>query len=274
MPEGDTIFRTAVSLRKWIEGREVTAARAQTGRAPLQRVVGTVVERIETQGKHLLIRFSSGDVLHTHMRMTGAWHVYPTGASWKRPAWQARVILECGERTAVCFNAPVVELLRPGGAEMHGALQALGPDALSPDFDVEEVMRRAAARPPHFPLGELLLDQQVLAGLGNIYRCESLFAARHHPWTPQSAVDAGALRELVLTGVRLIRANVAGGTTIDRRFGGVGSGGELAAGPASPWVYRRAGRACRRCRATIQHGRLGRDARSVYWCPGCQPEGT
>src|SRR5437763_12273895 len=130
MPEGDTIFRTAVSLRRWIEGRVVTDARSPAEGAPVQRVVGTTVEAVETQGKHLLIRFSSGDVLHTHMRMTGAWHVYPTGQRWRRPAWQARAVLECGERTAVCFNAPVVELLRTGGAEMHHGLKALGPDVL------------------------------------------------------------------------------------------------------------------------------------------------
>src|SRR4051794_12397539 len=135
MPEGDTILRTAVSLRRWIEGREVTEATSPAEGAPLDRVVGTKVESIDTRGKHLLIRFSSGDVLHTHMRMTGAWHVYPAGAKWRRPAWQARAVLVCGERLAVCFNAPVVELLAPGGVEMHGAMRGLGPDVLADDFD-------------------------------------------------------------------------------------------------------------------------------------------
>jgi len=267
MPEGDTIFRTAASLRRWIEGRVVTAATSAAGGPPVQRVVGCKVEAVETRGKHLLVRFSSGDVLHTHMRMTGAWHVYPAGQQWRRPAWQARVVLTCGDRLAVCFNAPVVELLAPGGVQMHGAIRELGPDVLAADFDVDEVLRRAARRPPDYTLGELLLDQQVLSGLGNIYRCEALFAAGHNPWTPRTAVDDAALRELVVTGARLIRANVARGTTMDREFQ-VG-----VAGPAAPWVYRRAGRACRRCHSTIARGHLGAQPRSVYWCPGCQPEG-
>src|SRR3954468_22996593 len=110
MPEGDTIFRTALSLRRWIEGREVTAATSVAEGAPVQRVVGTKVEAVETRGKHPLIRFSSGDVLHPHMRVPGAWHADPGGRRRGRPAWQAGVVLACGDRSAVCFNAPVVEL--------------------------------------------------------------------------------------------------------------------------------------------------------------------
>src|SRR3982750_445799 len=117
MPEGDTIYRTAVSLRRWIQGRAVTVASSPAEGAPLERVVGTTVEEVGTRGKHLVIRFSSGDVLHTHMRMTGSWHVYPAGQRWRRPAWQARAVLTCGDRLAVCFNAPVVELLAPGGGQ-------------------------------------------------------------------------------------------------------------------------------------------------------------
>src|SRR5947208_14917705 len=138
MPEGDTIFRTAVSLRRWIEGRTVTAVSSPADGVPLERLVGSSIVTIETRGKHLLIRFSSGDVLHTHMRMTGAWHVYPAGQRWRRPAWQARAVVTCGDRLAVCFNAPVVELLAPGGVQMHGAIRELGPDVLATDFDVDE----------------------------------------------------------------------------------------------------------------------------------------
>src|SRR3954467_12697537 len=130
MPEGDTIFRTAVSLRRWIEGRVVTAASSPVRGAPLERVVGTTVEAVETRGKHLLIRFSSGDVLHTHMRMNGAWHVYPAGERWRKPADDARIVLEAGERVAVCFNAPVVELLRRREEPVHPGLKGLGPDVL------------------------------------------------------------------------------------------------------------------------------------------------
>jgi endonuclease-8 len=261
MPEGDTIFKTAVSLRRWLEGRSVTSARSTVLGPAIEPVVGTTVERIEPRAKHLLIRFSSGLVLHTHMRMTGSWHVYPTGERWRRPAWQARVELTCGERMAVCFNAPVIELLHQRDERTHPSLAGLGPDVLSAEFDLDEVIRRAALRPRQLTLGELLLDQQVVSGIGNIYRCESLFLAGHHPWTTQSGLEADQLSRLVLVAARLMRANVAAGSSVDRRFGG-------AAG--HPWVYRRNGRPCRRCGTPIAAGRLGIQARAVYWCPSCQ----
>src|SRR5438046_8553560 len=103
MPEGDTILRTAVSLRRWIEGRVVTEATTTVPGVTVAGLVDATVTEVEARGKHLLIRFSGGDVLHTHMRMTGSWHVYPAGERWRRPAWQARLVLTCGERTAVCF---------------------------------------------------------------------------------------------------------------------------------------------------------------------------
>ena len=252
MPEGDTIFRTATNLRKWLNGRTVTEARVRDPGVPIQQIVGATVDDVEPRGKHLLMRFSTGHVLHTHMRMTGSWHVYRAGDRWRAPAANARLVLTCGDRIAVCFNAPVVELLWPREEARHGALAGLGPDVLSPSFDVDEAVRRARAAPPDITLGELLLDQQIVAGLGNIWRCESLFVARRNPWTPRSALDDGELRNLISTGARLIGAS-AGGARGER------------------WVYGRAGRPCRWCRTPIRRGRLGAEPRTVYWCPQCQP---
>lgn len=263
MPEGDTIFRTAESLRRWLQGRTVTKARTVFSRVPIESVVGSTVDRVEPRGKHLLITFSNGAVLHSHMRMTGSWHVYPTGERWKRPAHQARLVLECGDRVAVCFNAPVIELLKAGHEHEHPALGGLGPDVLDPAFDIDEVLRRVVAQPPDTTIGELLLDQRVAAGIGNIYRCEALFVAGLHPWATVGDLGPDRVREVVLVAAKLMRSNTSLGGNVRREMGG---------GPGRPWVYGRSGQPCRRCSTTVLGSRLGEQARSVYWCPRCQPD--
>jgi endonuclease-8 len=233
----------------------VTAASTKVEGLPAAKLVGQRVEAVEAQGKHLLVRLDSGQVLHSHMKMTGSWHVYREGEPWRRPESQARLILACGDRVAVCFNAPVVELLARRAEAVHPALVGLGPDLLVDPFDVDEVRRRARSRPPDLPIGELLLDQRVVAGIGNIWRCESLFVERRNPWQAQSALTDDELDRLVLTASRLMRAQL---------------------GPWRPengqrWVYGRSGRPCRRCGTPIQARRYGEGARVVYWCPRCQP---
>ncbi len=262
MPEGDTILRTARSLGRWLDARVVTAATSQRAGVDAGRLVGQRMTAVEARAKHLLIRFSSGDVLHTHMRMTGSWHVYPAGQRWRKPGWQARVVLEAGDRVAVCFDAPVVELLRAGDEDRHPSLARLGPDVLVHPLDLAEVRLRAHRRPPAMALGELLLDQQVVSGIGNIYRCETLFVRRLNPWTPREAVGDDGLDELVLTASRLMSANLEPAQGFDRRFG---------PGASGPHVYDRAGRGCHRCRTAIETDLLGEQARRVWWCPRCQP---
>ncbi len=262
MPEGDTIFRTAVSLRRWIGGREVTAADSRVAGVDAARLVGRTVESVEARAKHLLVRFGPDLVLHTHMRMTGSWHVYPTGERWRKPAHQARLVIETGSRLAVCFNAPVVELLGTGGEAAHASLRRLGPDVLGPDgIDLLEVHRRARARSAESPTaGELLLDQQVVSGIGNIYRCESLFVCGVHPRRPSASLDDATIDQLVAVASRLMAAN-AHVSVFSRNFDG---------GPDRPWVYGRNGRPCRRCATPIRREVYGLQARSVYWCPTCQ----
>ncbi|MEO7836156.1 MAG: DNA-formamidopyrimidine glycosylase family protein [Acidimicrobiales bacterium] len=262
MPEGDTIFRAARSLRQWIGGREITGATSQRAKVPAGRLVGQRVESVEARAKHLLIRLSSGDVVHTHMRMTGSWHVYRLGERWRKPGWQARLVLETGDRVAVCFEAPVVELLDPGEEDRHPSLSRLGPDVLVDPLNLDEVRRRASARPGELPIGVLLLDQQIVSGIGNIYRCESLFARRLHPAVPRSAVTDETLDELVRTASRLMRANLEPGQGFGRDFGD---------GRGRPGVYGRAGLPCARCRTRIEVGLMGDEARQVWWCPTCQP---
>jgi endonuclease VIII len=196
-----------------------------------------------------LLRFAGGLTLHTHMRMTGSWHVYGAGEVWRQPKHLARVVLECGDRTAVCFNAPVIELLPTRAEWLHPTMAGLGPDVLKAPLDVDEVRRRAAGQPAERPIGDLLLDQRVIAGIGNIWRSEALFDARVHPATPQRRV---AVIEVVRAASRLMQAHARLGARYN------------------PTVYKRAGRPCRRCGSLIKSARIGTHARTAYWCPLCQ----
>ena len=158
-PEGDTILRTAATLRAFIVGRQVTGAASL--KIPAERLVGDEVDQVEARGKHLLIRFAGGLTLHTHMRMTGAWHVYRVGDKWRKPKHLARVVLEFGDRIAVCFSAPVIELLPTRTEFAHPVLAGLGPDILKPPVDVEEVKRRAAEQDPSVPIGRASCRERV-----------------------------------------------------------------------------------------------------------------
>jgi endonuclease-8 len=235
-------------MRRWIAGRQVTGAASLV--VPAERLVGDEVDAIEARGKHLLIRFAGGLTLHTHMRRTGAWHVYRAGERWRKPKYQARVVLECGDRVAVCFNAPVIELLQTRAEFAHPVLAGLGPDVLHPPVDLDEVERRAAEEPSDVPVGDLLLDQRIVAGIGNIWRCETLFVCGVHPAAPQGKADVA---ELVRAASRLMQGKVRLGVVY------------------RPEVYNRSGRPCRRCGTRIESARLGRHARTAYWCPQCQP---
>jgi len=254
MPEGDTIFRTAETLRRWLGGREISAARSRVYGFPALRLVGRTVGGVEARGKHLLLRLDDDSVLHTHLRMSGSWHVYPSDRPWRRPESQARLVIECGDRVAVCFNAPVVELLRPRAEGVHPSLGRLGPDVLADHLDLDEVRRRARTRPPDLALGELLLDQQVVAGIGNIWRSEALFLEGRSPWTERQKLTDDDLDALVTTASSLMRASALGD-----------------AHPPQRWVYKRSGQPCRKCGTRVESRRQGEQARTAYWCPACQP---
>jgi len=244
VPEGDTIWRTAAALRPRLSGKVVRAAEP----APLRRLVGQQVTAVEANGKHLLVHFEGGLTLHTHMRMRGAWHVYPPGARWRLPRHRVRALLRFDDVDAVLFNAPVVELTRDAGA----GLSHLGPDILAEPFDTEEVVQRARAS-ERATVGELLLEQRVCAGIGNIYKCESLWRLGIDPWTPPAALDDARLAALYSAARDLMRASLAG----------------LASRPRA--VHGRGGRPCPRCGARILVRAQGEQGRLTYWCPACQP---
>jgi len=265
MPEGDTIFRSADVLRRHLLGGVVREAWSQPrpglARVPrLSRLEGRTVESVEARGKHLLIGFSGGLWLRTHMRMRGSWHRYPVGEPWRLPESRASAMLRTDSAVAVCFDAPEVELLTSDELERHAALGALGPDLLGRTFDAEEAVRRLLAAPAT-PLGEVLLNQRAVAGIGNVYKSEVCFLERLDPWAPVGSVDAGALVAALSTARRLLQANLRGGARVTT---GVGAPGR------SLWVYGRAGRPCRRCGTLIEGRRQGEHARMTYWCPRCQ----
>ena len=251
MPEGDTIARTAAALRARIAGRTVLRA-APPGLALL---TGRRVEAVDAVGKHLLIRIAAEPprpalVLHSHMRMSGSWHLYAPGERWRRGAHRARAVLEVEDAVAVCFDAPVVEL-RPddGTATAH-----LGPDILAGGFDLDAVVARVRAGDDR-PLGELLLDQTVCAGIGNIHRCNALWRRRLDPWASTADVDDDALRALYTV-------------ARDQMLAGRDHRGP---GPVrAPGVHGRSRRPCPRCGAPIRVRSQGEQGRLTYWCPPCQ----
>jgi endonuclease-8 len=266
MPEGDTIYRIADVLRRTLLGSQIVEAYAQPRpglrRVPdLGRVVGSMVVSVEARGKHLLIGFDNGLTLRTHLRMHGSWHRYRRDEPWRRPASAASAVLETATATAVCFDAPEVELMTDAELGRHPQLSTLGPDLLSRSFDADEAVRRLSSDPRR-PVGEVLLDQRLMAGVGNVYKSEIPFLEGVNPWRPMGELHEAAVAGLVSTARRLLGANVAGGarvTTGQRR-----PGREL-------WVYGRAGQPCRRCGTLVEGRRQGEQARMTYWCPRCQP---
>ena len=257
MPEGDTLFRTAAGLRPYLVGRDVIAARAQgPGAVPqIQRVVGKRVDAVEAHGKNLLIRFDGGLELRTHLRMNGSWHRYRPGERWRRPPGRARLVLEVDGAVAVCFDAPVVELFESRAEPLHPSLSRLGPDLLSPDFDAAEAQRRLRApERGSMSISAALLDQRALAGVGNIWRNETLFAERVDPFAAVAELDDATLDRLVTTARRLLTHSAG-----------------AAPGRLPMRVYRRAGRPCPRCGTLIRSGPLSTEIpRTTYWCPTCQ----
>jgi endonuclease-8 len=233
----------------------------------VHRIVGQRISAVEALGKNLLIRFDNGLEIRTHLRMNGSWHRYRPGERWRRPPARARLVIEVPGAVAVCFDAPVVELLEQRAEALHPSLGKLGPDLLSPDFDAAEALRRL--RDPSrttMAISEALLDQRALAGIGNIYKNEVLWLERVSPFFTVADLDDATLDRLIGTARGLLKVNA------DARRGPervTTAGGRGAPGPLS--VYGRKGRPCRRCATAIVVARQGSDLpRSTYWCPTCQ----
>ena len=273
MPEGDTIYRAAQTLHRVLAGRTVTRFEsvypAVSRVADDHPVVGRTVESVSARGKHLLIAFSGDLVLRTHMRMNGSWHIYRTGDRWQRPARDMRVLVATAEAVAVGFNVPVAELLTRRELARHKELRALGPDWLDPAFDRTEAVRRVRERTGE-AIADVLLNQRVTAGIGNVLKSEILFLAGVHPFTPVSAIGDERLQRLVDIAREQLAANVRSPTQTLVAFTGRRTTRSMDPN-RKLWVYGRGGQACRRCGAAIESRKTGLDARITYWCPDCQP---
>jgi endonuclease-8 len=258
MPEGDTIHRAAHTLARAIGGQRVTGWRSHAAElSGVDDLVGRTVEAVEARGKHLLVRFDDGRTLHTHMRMEGSWHVYRVGERWRKPARRAVAVIETGEWVAVCFGAPICELLAPG--HVPELVRRLGPDLLARDADLDEVIRRMRGH-PEMPIGEAVMRQHLVAGVGNVYKSETLFLARVSPFAEVGSLSDEALRTILSEARALMKRNLRGfPRTTRRRFG-----------RDRLWVYGRSGERCFECGGVIRMRRQGNAGRSTYYCPCCQ----
>ncbi|GAB2627744.1 DNA-formamidopyrimidine glycosylase family protein [Prescottella soli] len=258
MPEGDTVWQTAHRLDAALTGRTLTECDVRVPRYATVDLSGRPVDSVIARGKHLLTRV--GDhTIHTHLKMDGAWHVYPRGTRWKRPAHQARIVLGTEDSVAVGFSLGITEVI--GRDDEDDVVGHLGPDLLGPDWDAAVATANLAAAGDR-PIGEALLDQRIMAGIGNVYRNEICFLRGVDPRTPTDRVPD--LPEVVDLAHRLLLANrdrVVRVTTGDRRPG------------CRDWVYGRGGRPCLRCGTlivTIEFGGEPGRERSIYVCPRCQ----
>jgi endonuclease VIII len=276
VPEGDTIYRAARALGHVLEGKVVT--RFETALAPLASVddntpvAGRTVEKVESRGKCLLIHFSGDLILVTHMLMSGSWHLYRAGERWRRPRREMRAVIATAEFEAVAFNVPVAKFYTASTLARNSTIPKLGPDLLGAKFAADDAKTRLLAHGEE-QIANVLLNQRVMAGLGNVYKSEVLFACGIHPFRRVGTLTPAEIDCILERARRFLEANVKDGAD-----GGMATYTGLrrttrASDPgARLWVYRRQRKECRRCGAKIVMQRQGPGARSTYWCPVCQPE--
>jgi endonuclease VIII len=266
VPEGDTIYRAARTLHAALAGRVVTEF--ETVFSHLARVdheapvTGRTVERVVSEGKHLIIDFSGDLHLRTHMRMNGSWHIYKPGERWRKRHSDMRIVIATGEWVAVAFNVPVAEFHDAGSLARQDDLLNIGPDFLGETFDFDEALRRIRERPGE-EIADVLLNQRVVAGIGNEYKSEVLFVARTSPFARVAGLSDEQLLHILEIARKLMLANVA-----KRSSGRVTT---FSLDPSQQqYVYGRGGKPCRRCGTRIQYAKQGKDARGTYWCGRCQ----
>ena len=263
MPEGDTVYQAAGRLHRVLAGQLLSVSDFRVPRYATVDLTGSTVLEVVPRGKHLLMRCSGGVSVHSHLRMEGSWRTFAVGEPWRGgPGWQIRVVLGNARYVAVGYRLPVLDVLKT--VEESAVVGHLGPDVLGPDWDLDRVLTSALARPGR-EIGAVLLDQAVLAGLGNVYRLEACFVAGVSPWTPVDEVPD--LERLIIGARQLIVANADRPRRITT--GSTRPGEDL-------WVYGRARRPCRRCGTTIRVAQQApsdapEEGRVSYWCPRCQP---
>ena len=257
MPEGDTIHHMAARIREVLEGRipeEILMPHPRHRASPWpERLAGREVRAVDAHGKHLFLRFDGGLALHSHLRMTGHWGVYRQGQRWGRGRTRAWLVLRCGGWEAVEFDGPVLELVSESRIRSDRRLAGLGQDVLAEHFDERRFLARLRSDDPARPIGDALLDQRTVAGIGNLWKAEVCFQTGVDPWRPAGAVSDEEAVALVGTARELMRDPARVGFSARPRA-----------------VYARAGRPCPRCGAIIRQRGQWENNRTTFWCPGCQ----
>jgi endonuclease VIII len=275
VPEGDTIYRAARTLHRALAGHAVT--KFESVLPKLTRVdvdsgiVGRAIEKVEADGKWMLMHFSGDLILLSHMLMSGSWHIYRHGERWQRRAIDMRMVIETAIFVVVGFNVPVAEFHTPDSLARRPGFSKLGPSLLDEEFDEATAIARLMSRPEE-ETGVVLLTQSVMAGIGNVYKSEICFACGVNPFRRISTLTKEELGGLVSTARKFLLANVTESSG-DRIMTYVGM--RRTTGRSNPdeglWVYHRRGEPCRECGAAIESRKQGIEARTTFWCPVCQP---
>ncbi len=276
MPEGDTIFRTARTLGRALTGKRITGFRSTypkltrfNDETPL---AGQTVDRVESRGKWLLIHFSGGGTLATHMLMSGSWHIYRPGERWQQPQADMRIVIENSEYIAVGFRVPVAEMHTAQSLARERRIPRPATDVLSAEFDARATARRLLAHGDE-EIGDVLLHQDVMAGVGNVFKSEICFVTGINPFCKTASLDEEKAAALIAATQRLVAANVLEDSSdAIVTYGGRKRRTTRESDPgASLWVYGRNGEPCRRCGEPIRSRIQGPDARVTFWCAHCQP---
>lgn len=259
MREVDTIYRSAAALRTALIGKELFRFEAPH-LIGIRPAVGRVVEEVRSHGKNIEIIWDDGVVLHTHLRMFGSWELYRSGERWKKSKDRASVVIVVSDWIVVCFNAAIVETYRDFDPRRHPILGRRGPDLCRPEADLEECVERMMNyQERDTPISDVLLDQRVMCGVGNVFRCELLWACEIHPWAHVGSLKRGECREMVMLASEMILANLD--------YTPRGTAAEFSGSLA---VYGRQGKHCHRCGDVIKVTHHGEAHRVLYWCPNCQ----
>jgi endonuclease-8 len=264
MPEGDTLFRVAVTLKSVLLGQRILSCDSPLESVARAGLEGHTVTEVEARGKNLLVHFDDGRILHTHLKMHGSWHVYRVGQRWLRRSASARLVLTTQEFVAVCFGAPVVRLLTTRSLSRDPLVGQLGPDLLDPSFDGALALRNMR-REGEREIGDALMHQGCVAGIGNVYKSEVLFICRTNPFVKVAALADEAIEALLTEARTQLSRNLKPGVPRITRAPLQGS---------RYWVYLRAGKRCFACETTIDRKRQGSALRSTYFCPTCQRVGA
>jgi len=275
VPEGDTIFRAARTLHRALAGK--TVVRFASALPKLTRVdvdtgvTGRTIERVEADGKWLLMYFSGDLILLTHMLMSGSWHIYRPGERWRKHPAHMRMHLSTNDMEAVAFNVQIAEFHTQESVRRRRGYAQLGPSLLAADFDEKEALQRLQ-NDPALEIGQALLMQSKLAGIGNVFKSEICFACGVHPFRRVAELSISELAGLVRTAKKFLLQNVAAGTPVHIvTYAGMRRTTGRMDREENLWVYQRRGEPCRRCDHSIESQKQGLDARSTFWCPQCQP---